>query len=211
MTDLTSRLRALPLSVITDSAAALTYFMVLSLFPGIALVIAAAALIAGEGTADSVVEIINAVAPRSVAVTFDEPVHSLATDDRLSGIVFVVSLGIALFMASRYVAAFGRAADRIQGGLRLDAGRLNLGVIFGDILDIDFKGRVVTRGSFARLDLETLWLNDRAVQPMVLDMVLKAASMYYGQEVSGLEDWYALPRGVDRVRVDKGKAVLFYR
>lgn len=101
-------------------------------------------------------------------------------------------------------------ADRVRGSLRLDAGRLNLGTFFGDVLDINFIGQVVTRGSFARLDLEALSLNDLAVQPFVLDMVLKAASMYYGQEVSGLDDWYALPKGVDRVRVDKGKAVLFY-
>lgn len=100
--------------------------------------------------------------------------------------------------------------DCVRGSLRLDAGRLNLGMLFGDVLDIDFKGRVVTRGNFARLDLKALSLNDRAVQPFVMDMVLRAASMYYGQEVSGLDDWYKLPKGVDRVRVDKGKAALFY-
>ena len=115
MASLTARIRTLPLSVITDSAAALTYFMVLSLLPGIALTIAAAALIAGDGTADSVLQIIDDLAPRSVTATFEEPVNSVAADSRLSGTVVLVSLGISLFTASRYVAAFGRAADRIQG------------------------------------------------------------------------------------------------
>ena len=114
-TPVVSRLRAVPFSVLTDSAAALTYYMVLSLFPGIALVVAVAALIAGDGTADSIVKIINDVAPESVTVTFAEPVNSLAADKSLSGVVLLVSAAISLFSASRYVAAFGRASDRIQG------------------------------------------------------------------------------------------------
>ena len=100
--------------------------------------------------------------------------------------------------------------DRIRGDLWLDAGRLNLGGILGDDLVLDFKGRVVTRGGAIRLDLETLSLNGKAVQPMVLDMVLKAASIYHGRDIGSMDDWYELPKGVDRVRVETGKVVLFY-
>lgn len=100
--------------------------------------------------------------------------------------------------------------DRIRGDLTLDAGHLNLGMILGNDLAFDFKGRVVTRVGAFRLDLEALSLNGRAVQPVVLDMVLKAMSTYHGRDIGGVNDWYELPKGVDRVRVDKGKAVLFY-
>lgn len=100
--------------------------------------------------------------------------------------------------------------DRIRGDLRLDTGHLNLGTILGDDLVFDFKGRVVSRSNLARLDLEALFLNGRAVQPLVLDIVLKAALKYYGQEISGVDHWYELPKGVDRVQVDKDKALLFY-
>jgi len=100
--------------------------------------------------------------------------------------------------------------DRIRGDLRLDAGRLNLGIILGDDPAFEFMGGVVTHEGAFRLDLEALSLNGRAVQPVVLDMVLKAVSMYHGRDIGGLDDWYELPKGVDRVWVDKGKAVLFY-
>jgi len=100
--------------------------------------------------------------------------------------------------------------DRIQGDLRLDAERLNLGMILGNDLAFDFKGRIVTRGGAVRLDLEALSLNKRQVQPVVLDMVLKAMAMYQGRDIGGVDDWYELPKGVDRVQVDMGKAVLFY-
>lgn len=100
--------------------------------------------------------------------------------------------------------------DRVQGNLKLDGERLNLGTILGDDLAFDFKGRVVTRKSYVRLDLEALSLNGQVVQPLVLDLVLKAVSMYHGQDIGGADDWYELPKGVDRVRLDKGKAVLFY-
>jgi len=100
--------------------------------------------------------------------------------------------------------------DRVRGNLTLDAGRLNLGAILGDNLTFDFNGRVATRGGAIRLDLEALSHNGQAVQPVVVDMVLKAVSIYHGRDIGGMHDWYELPKGVDRVRVEKGKVVLFY-
>ena len=110
-----SGLKASSLSLLTDSAAALTYFMVLSLFPGIALAIALASLIAGDEIANSVISVINEVAPPSFSAALAEPVEGAVAQKGASGIVFVLSAGIALFSASRYVAAFARAADRIHG------------------------------------------------------------------------------------------------
>jgi hypothetical protein len=83
-------------------------------------------------------------------------------------------------------------------------------MLLGDDLVFDFKGRVMTRKNLIRLDLEPLSLNGRTVQPMMLDILLKALSMYHGQEIGGVDDWYKLPKGVDQVRVDDAKAVLFY-
>ena len=51
----------LPISVLTDGAAALTYYTVLSLFPGIALLISAVALIGGSGSAETVIEAIREI------------------------------------------------------------------------------------------------------------------------------------------------------
>lgn len=110
-----ARAREIPLEVLTDAAAALTYYTVLSLFPGIALLISAFALIWGTGGADSVLEITAEVAPESVTATLAEPIESVGADKGLSGLALVLSIALALFSASRYVTAFARAADRIQG------------------------------------------------------------------------------------------------
>ncbi|MBK5110577.1 MAG: YihY/virulence factor BrkB family protein [Thermoleophilia bacterium] len=110
-----SRVRGLPFSLLTDSAAALTYYTVLSIFPGLALMVAVVSLIAGDGMADSVIEVIREVAPESVTETLTEPLDSMAADTRMNGVVLVLSMALALFSASRYVAAFGRSTDRIQG------------------------------------------------------------------------------------------------
>jgi membrane protein len=110
-----ARLRNVRIDVLTDGAAALTYYTVLSLFPGLALLISALALIGGTGSANSVIEIISDVAPPSVAETLVEPIESMASDTGLSGAALVLSAVVSLFSASRYVAAFGRTADRIQG------------------------------------------------------------------------------------------------
>ena len=107
--------RSLPIPVLTDGAAALTYYTVLSLFPGIALLISALALVGGGGTADTVIEIIEEIAPPEVTKTLVEPIEDMATNEGMDGVALTLSAALSLFSASRYVTAFGRAADRIQG------------------------------------------------------------------------------------------------
>lgn len=98
--------------------------------------------------------------------------------------------------------------DRISGDLRLDAKRMNLDMIIGDDMAFEFKGRVVTRKGAVHLEIEYISLNGRVVQPVMLNMVLKALAIYYGRDIGSVDDWYELPKGVDRVRVDKGAMVL---
>lgn len=105
----------LPVVVFTDGAAALTYYTVLALFPGIALLISALALVGGSGTADAVIDVIGDIAPPEVAEILTEPIENMSGDEVLSGTALFVSGAVALFSASRYVAAFGRTSDRIQG------------------------------------------------------------------------------------------------
>lgn len=104
-----------PVATFTDGAAALTYYTVLSLFPGLALLISAVALVGGSGSADGVVEIVSAVAPHEVAEVLVGPIENMGGDQALTGTALAISGVLAVFSASRYVAAFGRTADRIQG------------------------------------------------------------------------------------------------
>jgi hypothetical protein len=100
--------------------------------------------------------------------------------------------------------------NHIQGKIRLDAQQLNLGFLLGDVLDFDFKGIVQTRSGAARLDLTALQLGGQPVTPQMLDLVLGTVALYNGTESGRLDDWYALPKGVKRIVVSKGRAVLHY-
>lgn len=100
--------------------------------------------------------------------------------------------------------------NRVQGKIIFDAQQLNLGLLFGEALDFDFKGILHTRHGAARLDLSTLMLRGRPVSPQTADMVLNAIALCNGTEPSRIDDWYALPKGIKRIVVKKGNAALYY-
>jgi hypothetical protein len=100
--------------------------------------------------------------------------------------------------------------NQLQGKIVFDAQRINLGLLFGDALDFDFKGRLHSRGGAARIDLDKLLLHGRPVSPRTLDMVLGAIALYNGTEPCRTDDWYELPKGLKRIVVKKGRAALYY-
>ena len=100
--------------------------------------------------------------------------------------------------------------NNVQGKLRLDAQQLNLGMLFGEVMDIDFKGTLHTRDGAARLDLAALELNSQPIKPQMLNLVFSAVSTYYGTEFGRIEDWRKLPKGINRIIVHKGWADLLY-
>ena len=100
--------------------------------------------------------------------------------------------------------------NNVRGRLRLDAQQLNLGLLFGKVLDFDFKGTLQTKEGAGRLDLAALRMNGQPIKPQMLDLVFRAVSAYYGTELGRIDDWYELPKGVKRVKVHKGWADLYY-
>ncbi len=99
----------------TDLAAALTYRAVLAVFPGL---IAALSLLGLFGKQDEVLEV---VMPLLAEVLGDEgsqtisPIVSSLASAPGAGLAFVLGLVVALWSASGYVAAFGRAMNRVYG------------------------------------------------------------------------------------------------
>jgi membrane protein len=98
---------------LTDWAAALTYYSVLSIFPGLAALVAILGLVGSQGTIDSLLEIIGEVGPASAVETFRGPVETVVNSNAGAGIALVLSLGLALWTASGYVGAFMRASNSI--------------------------------------------------------------------------------------------------
>jgi YihY family inner membrane protein len=95
-----------------DWAAALTYYGVLSIFPALLVVVSAIGL-TGHSATQSLLNNIGQVAPSSVRQVLVTAIANLQNSQRSAGVIVVVSLLVALWSASGYVAAFMRASNAI--------------------------------------------------------------------------------------------------
>jgi membrane protein len=99
---------------LTDWAAALTYYGLLSLFPALIAVVSLLGLFGDpQTTTASLTEIITDLGPESAAETFAGPIESLTENRGTAGAAFFLGLAVALWSASGYVGAFMRAANVI--------------------------------------------------------------------------------------------------
>ncbi len=99
---------------LTDWAAALTYYTMLSIFPAL-LVLASILGLVGENprTTNALLKIIGDIGPASAVDTFRGPIQSLITHKGSAGVLLVAGLAIALWSSSSYVGAFMRASNSI--------------------------------------------------------------------------------------------------
>jgi membrane protein len=97
---------------ITDWAAALTYYAVLSLFPGL-LVLTAVLGMLGQSATQTLMDTLNALGPGSAREIIVNAINSLQSSTSAAGPVAVIGVLIAIWSASGYVGAFMRAANSI--------------------------------------------------------------------------------------------------
>ncbi|MDT0214290.1 YihY/virulence factor BrkB family protein [Rothia sp. ARF10] len=104
----------------TDLAAALTYYSVLSLFPALlALVSLLGVFGQGESTTTALLDMVRDLGQASAADQLEGPISQMTQADQ-AGLALVAGLAGALWSASGYVGAFGRAMNRIY---QIDEGR----------------------------------------------------------------------------------------
>ena len=97
----------------TDLAAALTYYAVLSLFPAVLVVVSLLGVFGqGRNTTDAVLDIVSDMAPPSTVDTLRPTIQQLV-ESPSAGFALVLGILTALWSASGYVGAFGRAMNRI--------------------------------------------------------------------------------------------------
>lgn len=98
---------------LTDWAAALTYYSLLSIFPALLAMVTLIGLFGDPiATTNKLTEIIRELGPESAAETFEGPIRSIASGQNSSaGLLFILGLGAALWSASGYVGAFMRASN----------------------------------------------------------------------------------------------------
>jgi membrane protein len=99
---------------LTDWAAALTYYGLLSLFPALIAMVSLLGLFGDPRTTTSgLTEIITSIGPESAAQTFEGPINSVVSNQSAAGFAFVFGLLVALWSASGYIGAFMRASNVI--------------------------------------------------------------------------------------------------
>jgi membrane protein len=99
---------------LTDWAAALTYYGVLSIFPGLVVLTALLGLL-GPGPTQTVIDNVNQIVPGQGREIVVGAIKELSGSRSLAGPVAVLGLLGALWSASGYVGAFMRAGNAIYG------------------------------------------------------------------------------------------------
>ena len=97
---------------LTDWAAALTYYGILSIFPALLVIVSILGLI-GESATQPLLDNLATVAPGPAQEIFTSAIQNLNQSQGAAGILFVVGLVTALWSASSYVGAFMRASNSI--------------------------------------------------------------------------------------------------
>jgi membrane protein len=97
---------------LTDWAAALTYYGILSIFPMLIALVSILGLV-GTSATEPLIDNINAVAPGPAKEIFTSAIENLQKSSGQAGLFFIVGLALALWSASGYVAAFMRASNAI--------------------------------------------------------------------------------------------------
>jgi membrane protein len=101
-----------------DHAAALTYFSVLAVFPGLIVLISLLGVLGDQGTVDGLLRIIDNLGPSSASDTLRSPLDQIVEHSSRAGVALVFGAALALYSASGYIGAFIRATNRIWGVLK---------------------------------------------------------------------------------------------
>lgn len=178
---------------LSDWAAALTYYGLLSLFPALIAMVSIVGLVFDPAeVTTAITDVVTQLGPSSAADTFAGPIESVTSNSAASGILLIVGVLLALNAASGYVGAFIRASNIIwetpegrgffklrplQIGITLAMILLLIVVALGLILTgpiVDAVGGAIGLGDTAL----TIW--DIAKWPFLLaTVILMFAVLYY--------------------------------
>jgi membrane protein len=98
---------------LVDRGAALTYYAILSLVPGLLILFSVIGLLGDQGTVDEVISIIDDVGPKASDETARAPLEALIRQDTQSGTLLGIGIIAILWTASAFVGSFFRASATI--------------------------------------------------------------------------------------------------
>ncbi|RDI27597.1 YihY/virulence factor BrkB family protein [Lentzea flaviverrucosa] len=175
---------------LTDWAAALTYYAVLSLFPGIIVLTSVLALL-GDTTTQELMKYVDQVAPGQAGDVVKSSIEELQKSQNAASLLGVVGLLTALWTASGYLGAFMRACNAVYD---VEEGRpfwkivpLRLALTLGSVVLVSLTlGALVLTGGVADALGNAIGLGDTVVTvwdiakwPVILLLVSLAFAILY--------------------------------
>ena len=176
---------------ITDWAASLTYYSVLSLFPALLVLVAIVGLAGGQKTVETLMNILTQVAPGGAADTFRPTIEGVVKNKGGAGALFGVGLLGAVWSASGYVGAFFRAANSIweieegRGPVKLIPLRLGVTIVMltliaGVLIAVVISGPIAEAvGNVIGLGPEAVTVWSIAKWPVILLVVSGIVAFLY--------------------------------
>lgn len=95
---------------LTDLAAALTYYGILSIFPALLAVVSILGLFGSRATGP-LLDNVSTLAPGPARDLLTQSLESLERNQGGAGLIAIISIAVAIWSASAYIAAFMRAAN----------------------------------------------------------------------------------------------------
>jgi membrane protein len=175
---------------ITDRAAALTYFGVLALFPGVLVLVSILGLL-GRSTTNKVLANVDQLAPGGVRTFLNDVINQTQGRTGAASAAAVIGILLAIWSSSGYIAGFMRATNTIYG---VDEGRpiwktapIRLGVTIAVMVMLVISALIVVlTGSIAAQFGHALGIGNTAVTvwdvvkwPVLLVLVSVMFSLLY--------------------------------
>ena len=96
-----------------DRAAALTYYSVLAIFPGLIVLVSLLGVLGDQGTVDALLRIVGDLGDSSATDTLRAPLEKIVSSSGQAGIALIFGTAVALYSASSYIGGFIRASNEI--------------------------------------------------------------------------------------------------
>jgi membrane protein len=173
-----------------DRAAALTYYGILSLFPGLVVLVSLLGLL-GRTTTDEVVRNIRALTPGPARDIVANALTDLQNNQGAAGVLAVIGLGLAFWSATGYVGAFMRASNTIYDvpearplwktiPIQLGVTAVTVVFVVASVLTIVLTGRLAeAAGRLVGVEREAVRTFDVVKWPVLVALAIIVLALLY--------------------------------
>ena len=100
--------------------------------------------------------------------------------------------------------------NRIEGKIFIDLSGQKLPFLLKSQMNLYFEGNFEVQNGYIRLDFKKLFLEERQVPLMLLDMIIYVAAKLGKTDPTSINDWYELPFGIKDMRTSPGRVTIYY-